>query len=220
MLSTSLAFMALAATDALNPATVGAMVMLLMLPRPLLQGAIFLAMTFVVYLLGAILLVEGWTVYAAQWLAMLPPWSPAALLLSGSGICFLLGLHFWRSPGAAQSVGDLAMALTPAGTAVFAVLSTLSDLPTAVPLFAAVVQVPQLAETRVGEYLWLVLYTAIYVSPLVLLLWLRCRAGTGAEAVLERVQRAIAWAYRHIMPPAFLVAAAILGYLGFMRLLA
>lgn len=213
------AFLGLALTDAMNPFTVASVAVLLTLDRHLARGAVFVGVTFAIYLVFAILLAEGFTAAVAAVLPILPVWAPGALLLGFALLCIGFAIHLWFKPGSNGKDVSLAAALTLPGTAVFAIASTLSDAPTAVPLFAAVAQLPQLAEGRVGQYLWLVVYTAIYVAPLVLLLGLRRTLGTAADAALNRVAAAVNWSFKRLLPPALVLAGAASGWIGAERLL-
>jgi Sap, sulfolipid-1-addressing protein len=218
-MSTILTFLGLAITDAMNPFTVASMAMLLALDRPAARGVIFAGATFVVYFVFAILLVEGFTAAVTALLPLLPNWVPGALLIALAVVCIGFAFYLWLDKTATDGGMSLARALTLPGTAVFAVVSTLSDAPTAVPLFAAVAQLPELADGRFGQYLWLVAYAAIYVSPLLLLLGLRIALGAGADAALNRVMNIVNWSFKHLLPTVLLLAGAFAGWLGMERLL-
>jgi len=217
-MSPVLTFLSLAITDAMNPFTVASMAMLLALDRAVARGAIFAVTTFIIYLIFAVLLAEGWTAAIASLLPMLPVWVPGALLLILAVVCVGFAIRLWLSPPKAGAGTTLAAALTLSRTAVFAIVSTLSDLPTAVPLFAAVTQLPPLAEGRTGQYAWLAGYTLVYVAPLLLLLGLRVALGTRADAALARVLSGVEWGFRHLLPPVLLIAGGVAGWSGIARL--
>ena len=208
----ALAFLGLAITDAMNPFTVAAMAVLLALDRPFARGLIFILVTFAVYLGFAIALEEGLTAALAHWIPLLPPWVPALLLVLLGLACIGFALYLWFDDSAADASVRLAKALSLPGTAVFAAVSTLSDAPTALPLFAAVAQLPLMTETRLGQYLWLTLYCAIYVSPLILLLVLRELLGSHADRALSKVLSAVNWSFRHLLPPMLLIAGVAAGW--------
>jgi hypothetical protein len=208
----ALAFLGLAITDAMNPFTVAAMAVLLALDRPMARGAIFAGVTFIFYLGIAIALAEGFTAAMAQWLPLLPAWVPGVLLAGLALLCLGFALYFWIDESSADASVRLGKALGLPGTAVFAAVSTLSDAPTALPLFAAVAQLPLLTEARLGQYLWLTLYSAIYVSPLILLLVLRKLLGSHAETALKTVLVSVNWSFRHLLPPMLLIAGAAAGW--------
>lgn len=204
----ALAFLGLAITDAMNPFTVAAMAILLVLDRPIARGAIFAGVTFILCLGFAIALVEGSTAAMAQWLPLLPAWVPGLLLAVFALLCIGFAVHFWLERPSADASVRLAKAMSLPGTAVFAAVSTMSDAPTAVPLFAAVAQLPLLTEARIGQYLWLTLYSAIYVAPLLLLLALRILMGSHVDEALKSVLAAVNWSFRHLLPPMLLIAGA------------
>jgi len=219
-MSSVLTFLGLAITDAMNPFTVATMAMLLALDRAVARGVIFAATTFVIYLIYAVLLAEGWTAAIASLRPMLPEWVPGALLLVVAVVCIGFASRLWTSPPKAGAGTKLAKALTLSGTAVFAIVSTLSDLPTAVPLFAAVAQLQVLADGRLGQYAWLTGYTLVYVAPLLLLLGLRVALGMRADAALARVLSGVEWGFRHLLPPVLLIAGGVAGWSGIARLAA
>ena len=63
--------------------------------------------------------------------------------------------YLWFKKTTTEFGRSLASKITVPGTAVFAIGGTLSDAPTAVPLFAAVAQLPQLSVNQFVQYLWL-----------------------------------------------------------------
>lgn len=207
----ALAFLGLAITDAMNPFTVAAMAVLLALDRPIARGLIFIGVTFAVYLGFAIALEEGLTAALAHWFPLLPNWVPALLLVLLGLACIGFALYLWFDEAADAGV-RLAKALSLPGTAVFAAVSTLSDAPTALPLFAAVAQLPFMTETRLGQYLWLTLYCVIYVAPLILLLVLRMVLGSHVDGALKAVLAGVNWSFRHLLPPTLVIAGVAAGW--------
>lgn len=208
----TLAFLGLAITDAMNPFTVAAMAVLLALDRPVARGAIFTGVTFIFYLGFAIALTEGLTAALARWLPLLPAWVPGLLLAVLALLCIGFAFYFWLERSAADASVRLAKAMSLPGTAVFAAVSTISDAPTALPLFAAVAQLSLLTEARIGQYLWLTLYSAIYVAPLLLLLALRIMLGSHVDGALKGVLAAVNWSFRHLLPPMLAIAGAAAGW--------
>ena len=218
-MSSVLTFPGLAAADAMNPFTVASMAMLLALDRPVARGVIFMGATFAVYLAFAVLLAEGFTAAVLALLPVMPDWVPGALLVALALLCFGFAVRLWRQAADTGAGVSLAMALTLPGTVVFAVLNTLSDAPTAVPLFAAVAQLPELADGRLGQYLWLVVYTGIYVTPLLILLGLRMALGAKADAALNRAKSVVDWSFKHLLPAVLSIVGSFSGWLGIDRLL-
>ena len=218
-MSSVLTFPGLAAADAMNPFTVASMAMLLALDRPVARGVIFMGATFAVYLAFAVLLAEGFTAAVLALLPVMPDWVPGALLVALALLCFGFAVRLWRQAADTGAGASLAMALTLPGTVVFAVLNTLSDAPTAVPLFAAVAQLPELADGRLGQYLWLVVYTGIYVTPLLILLGLRMALGAKADAALNRAMSVVNWSFKHLLPAVLSIVGSFSGWLGVDRLL-
>lgn len=73
-MSSVLTFLGLAITDAMNPFTVASVAMLPALDRAVARGLIFAITTFVIYLIFAVLLAEGWTAGIVSVLPMVPAW--------------------------------------------------------------------------------------------------------------------------------------------------
>lgn len=216
---TELTFLGLALADALNPFSIAAMAYLLTTDRPMARGTVFILGTLAVYIPFGIMLVEGWTAVLAALVPLLPAWALGTALVVAGLSCIGFALWSWIKPGGRNGAMPLSDRLTLPATAAFAVASTFADAPTAVPYFAAATLAPLLAEGRVGEYLWLVLYCLIYVAPLILLLALRVWFGDRAERSLGRVRTAVDWSFRYLLPPVSVVVGIWLGLLGLARLI-
>jgi cytochrome c biogenesis protein CcdA len=216
---TELSFLGLALADALNPFSIAAMAYLLTTDRPIARGTVFILGTLAVYVPFGTMLVEGWTAVLAALVPLLPAWAVGTALIVAGLSCVGFALWSWMKPGDGNGAMPLSDRLTLPATAAFAVASTLADAPTAVPYFAAATLAPLLAEGRVGEYLWVVLYCLIYVTPLVLLLALRVWFGDRAERSLGRVRMAVDWSFRYLLPPVLAVVGIWLGLLGLARLI-
>lgn len=189
----------LAAMDALNPFSIAAMAVLLAMDRPAARGGIFIAGTAAVYVAFGVALVEGWTAVITRLLPALPAWSPAAVEIGLGALCLVAAIHVWWQAGGTTGSAQPSSA-TPLGVGAFAALSTLADLPTALPYFAAASQIPMLTGHRLGQYAWLGVYNLIYVTPLMAMLGARLAFGAGAEGVLSTVRRAVNWLFQKLLP--------------------
>lgn len=201
------ALLGVALLDAANPFSIAAMAVLLATDRPAMRGWTFVAGTAAIYLPFGVMLLEGWTAALRGFLPLLPAWAPGAAEAVAGAACLVAAVHAWRGAGQGGD-GTSAMpqvtSLSLGATAAFAAASTLADLPTAVPYFAAASQIPALAEGRAGQYAWLIVYNAIYVAPLLLMLGARLALGDRAERVMTAVRRAVEWSFAHLMPPLLL----------------
>lgn len=199
----------LAVVDAMNPFSIAAMAFLLSTDRPVTRGLAFVGGTFAVYLIGGLVLLEGWLVVIETFLPTLPGWAPGSLEMLAGGLAVGAGAYTGRRAAAgkpAPSPSDLSLPATLA----FAVASTASDLPTAIPLFAAV---NQIAATGDGpaRYGWLAFYTIMYVAPLIAMLAANLALGERADSALRRVRQAVDWTFARLLPPLLvLVGIALL----------
>lgn len=216
---TWLSFMGLAVADALNPFSIAAMVYLLATDRAVARGWVFVLGTLAVYLPFGVLLVEGWTAALAALIPLLPVWLVGGLLIAAGIVGIGIALWMLTKSQSASSAMPLSGGLTLRATAAFAVGSTLADAPTAFPFFAAAAQVSLLAETRMGQYLCILLYCLIYVAPLLLLLGLRIWLGDRSSTALTMVKGGVDWSFRHLLPPLLVLISAWLIWLGLERLL-
>jgi cytochrome c biogenesis protein CcdA len=202
VISESLTIIGLGIADALNPFSIAAMAFLLTTDKPFERGATFIIGTLLVYFPGGIALMQGWTAVLKSILPSLPAWVlPAAYIISAI-VCFGFAFYFFMQ-GRSK---DGKLKTTPSNlslmaTLIFAIASTLSDLPTALPYFAAVNAISAASSGLVHELLFLTLYNLIYISPLIVMLMIRAWAGAKAQASLEIVRRAVDWSFVHLLPP-------------------
>lgn len=154
----------LAFVDCLNPTTIGAMALLLILVKKVQHSLIFLASTFITYYMGGLALYFGIDRYLSRLIYWIIDRYAASLYVSEIALGILLFAISLRAlirqilnrcfrrvqetaetpePGAADSV----IPFLPLGMFVFGLGFTLSDLPTAFPLLALI---GKLAEARVS----------------------------------------------------------------------
>jgi hypothetical protein len=214
------ALVGLALADALNPFTVAAQAYLLGTPRPMPRALTFLAGTYATYFLGGVLLLEGWN----QFLARVAPYIPAWGLGAGEIALGLLigGFSVWSFARASQGKPFRPPAeLSLPATLAFAVASTFSDLPTALPYFAAANRIAAADAGWLHDLSWLALYNVIYCAPMIALVLAKALMSDGASAALfGRITGAIDWAFAKLLPPVMVLAALFLLGDGARRLLA
>ena len=209
----------LAFVDAMNPFSIAAMAFLLSTDRPVPRGLVFAVGTFAVYLFGGVALLEGWLVVLETFLPTLPGWAPDSLEMLAGGLAVGAGVYAWTRAAqgkTAPSPSNLSLAATVA----FAMASTASDLPTAVPLFAAVNQIAATGDGTFARYGWLVVYTLIYVAPLIAMLLASLVLGERAGPTLRAVRRAVDWTFARLLPPILVLAGVALLVDGARRVLA
>lgn len=211
---TILSLLGLALADALNPFSIGSLILLLSTDRPMARGWVFVAGTLGVYIPFGILLAEGWTAAFAALLPLLPIWLIGGVLAAAGFLCIGLAWHLSSKDRNDEPDQSLSKVLSLPATAAFAVASTMADAPTAVPFFAAAALIPDLAVGRAGQYAWVILYCLVYVAPLLLLLALRAALGVKGASMIERVQKGVYWSFRHLLPPLLVLGGGVLCWLG------
>lgn len=201
VLTALFAIIGLAFLDSLNPFSIAACAVVIAGQEPLLRGLIFIVATFLAYFLGGIALVSGWV----EAVAALRPWIQPWMALTGWSL-LALGSFWgaaivWQRPpaGEGKSVSEPKTAAL-IGLFLFGLGSTLSDLPTAFPLFGAIPIMVATEANFLGLLAWLALYSLIYVSPLILLLCFRLLAHERFESLSGRINRFMDWAIRRLIP--------------------
>lgn len=207
----------LALLDALNPFSIAAMAFLLSTDRPMQRGLTFVLATFAVYLLGGVVLLEGWLVVLRTLLPSLPGWVPGSLGMLAGAIAVAAAVYTWKRAAEGKTAPSPSNLSLPA-TLGFAVVSTGSDLLTAAPYFAAASQIAAAGNDGLVRYGWLALYNFIYAAPLIAMLALRLALGERAEPVLARVRGAVAWTFAKLLPPILALAGVALVGDGAVRL--
>jgi hypothetical protein len=129
-------------------------------------------------------------------------------MLAG-GLVVGAGIYAWiRAAGGKTAPSPMNLSL-PA-TLAFAIVSTVSDLPTAIPLFAAVNQIAATGDGTFARYGWLAFYTVVYVTPLIAMLAASLALGQRAEPTLVCVRQAVDWTFARLLPPALVLAGIAL----------
>ena len=189
-------------TDALNPFSIAAMAYLLATDRPYERGLIFILGTLAIYFPGGIALMEGWSAVLKNILPNLPTWLPALSYFIFGMICLAAAFYFYRQgkksdEQAAPKLSNLSLT----ATFVFALGSTISDLPTALPYFAGANIIASVSDGLLPRLIVLTVYNFIYISPLILMLIIRMSAGARAQGYLVKVRNGVDWSFAHLLPP-------------------
>jgi cytochrome c biogenesis protein CcdA len=202
MISTILAVGGLAFLDSLNPFTIGALALVIAQGNSLSRGLIFIVGTFVAYFFGGVLILNGWI---AAIKAVLPFITTliASALWGIAGLAAIGGaIYLWmKSSGSSANPPTKNTPAALLGIFVFALVSTISDLPTAIPFFGAAPLILGTKPSVIGMIAWISFYCLIYVAPLFLLLWLRLFGGARLEPALAKINKAMDWITRRLTPP-------------------
>ena len=206
LLGSFLGIVTLAFLDSLNPFSIASMALVIGGNASLSRGLVFIVTTFLIYLIGGILILNGW---AAALKALIPFVTPSIAMIGWA----VLALASWigatmlwfKSPSAADIPTSPKSVSALIGVFVFAVGSTLSDLPTAIPYFAAAPMILATGASLIVLGCWLAVYTLIYVSPLILLLWLRQFASAKFEPLIGKIRISIDFIVRRLCPPLLIV---------------
>jgi cytochrome c biogenesis protein CcdA len=200
-ISAFLAIIGLAFVDSLNPFSIAACAVVIAGQQSLSRGLAFITATFLVYFLGGVALVSGWVEAAAAIRPWIKPWMAIAFWLAFALGSFVGAVILWRRPAATE--GKEAKQPTSAalvGVFLFALSSTLSDLPTAFPYFGAIPIMVATEANFLGLLAWLAFYSLIYVSPLIILLCFRQMAHNQFEPLVGSINSSMDWAIRRLTP--------------------
>ena len=196
-----LAIFGLAFLDSLNPFSIAACVVVIAGQQSLARGLIFITATFSAYFLGGVAVVSGWVEAAAAMRPWIKPWMMITFWLALALGSFVGAVILWRRPAATESK-EAKPPTTAAlvGVFLFALSSTLSDLPTALPYFGAIPIMVATETNFLGLLAWLAFYSLIYVSPLIVLLYFRQMAHKQFEPLVGSINRSMDWAIRRLTP--------------------
>lgn len=208
----------LAAVDALNPFSIAAQAYLLGTAQPYKRAWTFAVGSFAVYLAGGVLFVQG----AGAFLRSLLPELPRLVLPVGAialGIgCVALAAHLWFKSNRGKPFVPPAD-LSVSATLGFAIFSTLSDLPTALPYFAAAAKIAETSDTFLTQVAWLLVYNLVFIAPLVMLIWVHIALGVRSASVFGSIERSVNWSFVFLLPPLLALGGLWLVYWGSVPLL-
>lgn len=195
------AIIGLGLLDSLNPFSIAAMALVLTGTRPLVLGSVFIFTTFAIYLAAGFASFAGWAAILAQFVPLIPTWVLDVGLGAIGFICLGAAWFMWAkraSPGSAMA--DL-VRTSIVGTALYAASSTISDLPTALPYFAAIAVLAEAKLSVAGTTALLLVYNLCYVAPLVLLLGVRLSGKAGVDQGFAKIKTLVDWSFRYLVPP-------------------
>lgn len=208
----------LAAVDALNPFTIAALAYLLATPKSMPRSAMFIAGTFLTYFMGGVALVRGFGYITSVLLPRLPMWViPSGEVVLGVA-CLVLSVVTFRRSKTGKPAFSPPKDLSIFATALFAIGSTASDIPTGAPYIAAAGKISAGVDSWVLQLLWLGFYNLLYVAPLLILFFGHILLGRRAEGLFGRIQKGIDWAFAHLTPVLLLALGGWLLYDAYGRM--
>jgi hypothetical protein len=178
--------------DSINPSTVAPALYLASRPRAV-GLAVFIAGVFGVYLAGGIVLLLG---PGPQLIAALRDIGPQVERLSEAGagaVLLALAILAWRARGRPVGSGRTLPAPTRRSAFLFGAGISAVELPTAFMYFGAVSAILGSHAALPARIGLVVAYNALFVLPLVAVLFVRVHAGAQAE---QRLAAAGAWVRR------------------------
>jgi hypothetical protein len=212
-----IAFVGLAALDAINPFSIGILLVLLLSDRPLERGGVFIGVTAVTYFFGGLVLLNGWSFVASE---KIPEYVSSLARLVAGLICVLFCVKLIRS--------DAPLNYSPAetqphhgtlvATAILSIISTASDLPTAIPYIAAAKLLTDAGGPLFLQVIALATYNVVYVSPLVALLLVRRNADASLDITFHRAKTLVQRSFKLFVPPLIGLLGVYLSVDGTLRL--
>ncbi len=196
-----LAIVGLGFLDSLNPFSILACAVVIAGQQSLERGLAFIIATFLVYFITGLGLVAGWAELVLALKPMIQPWMVFVCWLVLALGCLIGAIILWRRPplGVGKPVKQPS-SLAVIGVFLFALGSTISDMPTALPYFGAIPIMVATGATMMGLVAWLAFYSLIYVSPLIFLLCYRLIAYKQFEPLVGKIQGFMDWSIRRLSP--------------------
>lgn len=196
-----LAIVGLGFLDSLNPFSIIACAVVIAGQQSLGRGLAFIIATFLVYFITGLGLVAGWAELVLAFKSRIQPWMVFACWLVLALGCLIGAIFLWQRPpmGEGKSVKQPS-SLALIGVFLFALGSTISDMPTALPYFGAIPIMVATGATMAGLVAWLAFYGLIYVSPLIFLLCYRLIAYKQFEPLVGKIHGFMDWSIRRLSP--------------------
>lgn len=187
---TFLAIAAIALVDSINPATIAQAAVFAGTERPARAVLGFWAGAMATYLVTGLLVLAGLDRFVRGVADNPPDWLFIALIAGGLA-AVVAGVVAWRGSskrriGALVSSGDHRTAAT------VGVVATLTDLPTALPYFAAIGIITGTQLNRPEQFGLMIAYNLIYMMPVLIVLAIRLAGGPTLRGRLERFTELIA----------------------------
>lgn len=190
MTKTLIAISAIALIDAINPATIAQAAAFAGTRHPVRAVMGFWSGAMVTYLITGLLVLAGLDRIVSGIVSNPPAWLLACVIVAGLASVFA-GAMLWRRRHS-RTLGDLLVAGSGRTAFTVGVLATVTDLPTAVPYFAAIGIITGAGLNQAQELSLMLAYNLIYMLPVLLVLGFRLVAGTRSKATLAATTEFIA----------------------------
>ncbi len=175
----------IALLDSLNPVTVAVHVYLLGTPQPKTRTTTFMLGIFLAYFGGGLILAFGLESVLRYFNNLSETtWQ---IIQAAIGLALLIfAWYSWNSTRKADETKHSA-SMSPADSFWLGFAVTLSDLPTAIPYLAAIERMLQ-AKLSTFELLGaMAFYNAVYLLPLAAIFGIYLFSGTGAAAIMQKI---------------------------------
>ena len=190
MVETFLAIAAIALLDSINPATIAQAAVFAGTERPARAVLGFWAGAMATYLVTGLLVLAGLD-RLVRGIADNPPhWLFAILIVLGVASA-IAGVVAWRGSGQ-RRIGKLVTSGDHRTAATVGVIATLTDLPTALPYFAAIGIITGTQLNRPEQFTLMIAYNLIYMMPVLIVLAIRLAGGPSLQRRLEMFTELIA----------------------------
>lgn len=195
MKRTLIAISAIALVDSINPATVAQAAAFAGTARPVRAVMGFWSGAMLTYLVTGLLVLAGLDRLVRDIVTHPPGWLLVCVMLLGIASA-AAGCVLWVRRDR-RALGDLLVAGSGRTAFTVGVLATVTDLPTAVPYFAAIGIITSSGTGRASQLGLMLTYNLIYMLPVVLVLAFRLVAGNRSQAALAAITRFFAeWSDR------------------------
>lgn len=179
----------IAMVDSLNPTATAIHIYLLSASRTAYPALAFILGKFITNYLAGYLALLGLGVLVSDWLARIDP--PDANMRLAVGIVLVVaGLVVFRRQGEVRP--QKPKSLRALSTCLMGIATTLAELPTAAPYWAAIALIAQARLDFTETHLVLFAYNILFVSPLITLCGIHLALEKKGQPFLARTERWIA----------------------------
>jgi cytochrome c biogenesis protein CcdA len=176
--------------DCLNPSTIATQLILLIRTKTAKTSAWFIISTFITYCSGGFLIYFGLAAIIKKFFSQINFQRTATITIAELIIGILLvlaGLYYWKKSSGQERKKEGKQILNNA-LAIFSigVVSTLSDLPTALPYFGFIAKMEQAQPEIFSLIILFIIYNLIYILPLLIIHFLFVR---NKETILQYAEK-------------------------------
>jgi hypothetical protein len=206
-------FLSLGFLDSLNPFSIGALIYIVTKTlRYKILGIVFIVATYITYFTAGVLLLNGRNYFDLVSRISIPIIVKSILLFLIAITLLFLAIKSWKFKSIQAGISKN-MLNSKSAIIIYSVIATTTDLPTAIPYFAALEIIHVSNYSTYQEYGLLFLYNLIYILPLIVALKIRERFNADSE-LLNNFKKCIEWGSRRIIPPLILGCSLYFFYLS------